>query len=892
MEENACGILSYAGLNRDGLLAQAKAAFIQAQPPVPRRFDAFLPLFPIELVQYMDYVGVSEARGAKAAPSGFSIDPAEYHQKLYARLPELYAEDNYSRNFDYEGHFVGRGVFTVDRAFADRFPQYGPFMGEKLAVHLIGGGFQAVAVPESVYPRGGGLLMRLEQAMQVTQRAELFVQYAKTRIAAGDRYEAEAFAADYLRVAKAQPVTFTQRELSRLLQNLSVLKSLQSDNAAVGLYTESARMAGRVLEYVPMRYACDLFTREAVDKHTARLAQVYFTDTEHISDLWIPWQDVNAFVDRHAMTLDMRALCEGYQIAPRYDPETGGGRYPDAVRVAVVRDRELKLMVGEAINNPAYGDGMGPQGIIGRHVYIADSREMLRQRKLALEEAGVAAVNLNLPPAEYRRRLMLAVLQEHKGRLVDAMYRRETVLAQIDPEAPVYAKACQLLGERVDKLAEVVKRESKQGGMAQMSGYDADIDYLTRMRRNREGEPQQSVTGKPISFARDPLREQSIESGYAMRAGLLRMAYAEAALPEPPTPPVSGADDSEDEPAREPLPPIPATEAKTAPGTPTKAAPPPKAVARPGAMPGGHAPKPGTESRQPAHTEATGAHQAARTPSAVAGQGSAPASASPAQATPAVKNMPGMIAQTPLRSPNARPPEPAAKPASGAPAQAPDAVTANATAPLPEATAADAPAPLTEPVTANALDQAPDPVAANAPAQAPDPVAANALDQAPEAVAANAPAQAPEAVAADTPALTPEAVAADAPAPPPESVAADASPAPDGEAESASGVQPRRGRVSLKELTRRGEAPDAAQYNGSAAASPVEKPAAPASAPGLAPGTAPAAAPSPDEPIPGDAAAAEEPAKPKLAYILRRGSEGAATKSYSRMTDMLKKRGQ
>jgi hypothetical protein len=35
----------------------------------------------------------------------------------------------------------------------------------------------------------------------------------------------------------------------------------------------------------------------------------------------------------------------------------------------------------------------------------------------------------------------------------------------------------------------------------------------------------------------------------------------------------------------------------------------------------------------------------------------------------------------------------------------------------------------------------------------------------------------------------------------------------------------------------------------------------------------------------------EEPPKPKLAYILRRGSEAAASQSYSRMSEMLKKKG-
>jgi len=558
MEKNACGIVSYAGLSKETLLSLGKAAFAQAQPPVPKRFDAFLPLFPIELVQNMDYVGLSEVKGTRVAPSGFSIDPVEYHRKLYLQFPDLYTGDNYARNFDYEGRYVGRGIFTVDHAWVDHFPQYQPFMGEKLMIYLIGGGFQAVAVPESVYPRGGGVMEAAESAMQVTRHVELFNHYARARIATGDKYDAELFQAEFLNTTGLTVTTLTQKEISRVLQDLSIMKSLQSDTASVGLYTENARRAERVSQYVPMRYACDLFTPEAVDKHTARLVQLYHADNDYVSDLWIPYQDFIAYVDKRTMTLDVRRLCEGYQIAPRYDPDTFGGRYPEAVRVVVVRDRDLKLMVGEVINNPAYGDGMGPQGMIGKQVYIADSREMIRQRKLTLEEVEVAAENAVLPPAEYRKGLALAVLQEHKGRQVDAMYRRETALEQINLGTPVYEKACALLNERVEKLNVIVKRESAQSGMSQMSGYDADIDYLHRKALEREGDPEGTTGAKRIAFARDAQREQSIESGYAMRTGLLRMMYQDAALPEPPPEQTIGADDSEDEAGHEHLPPIPA----------------------------------------------------------------------------------------------------------------------------------------------------------------------------------------------------------------------------------------------------------------------------------------------------------------------------------------------
>ncbi|HPS82508.1 MAG TPA: hypothetical protein PLP25_11690, partial [Candidatus Limiplasma sp.] len=418
MEKNACGIVSYAGLSKETLFSLGKAAFAQSPSPVPKRFDAFLPLFPIELVQNMDYIGPSDARGARVAPSGFSIDPVEYHRKLYAQIPELYAGDNVARNFDYEGRYTGKGVFTVDAVWVDHFPQYRPFLGEKLMIHLIGNGYQGVAVPECVYPRGGGVLEAAEAAMNITQHVELFVQYARARVSAGERYDAEAYQAEFLHTTGLTVLTLTQKEISRALQDLSIVKSLQNDMGSVGLYTENARQAERVSQYVPMRYACDLFTAEAVDKHTARLAQLYYADSDFVSDLWIPYQDFYAYVNRRTMTVDARRLCEGYQLAPRYDPENLCARYPDSVRVAVVRDRDLKLLVGEVINNPAYGDGMGPQGMIGKQVYIADSREMIRQRRLAPEEANLSVQNLTLPMEEYRRSLAQAVLQEHKGRLV------------------------------------------------------------------------------------------------------------------------------------------------------------------------------------------------------------------------------------------------------------------------------------------------------------------------------------------------------------------------------------------------------------------------------------------------------------------------------------------
>ena len=541
MEENASGTVGYAGLSAEMLISRAKALFAQAQPPVPERFSAFLPLFPAELVQNMDYLGIRH--GAHVAPNGFSIDPTEYHAKLYARMPELYAGDNALRNFTYEGRYLGESVFTVDEAWAEAFPQYRPFLGERLSIRLIGGSGQAVAVPESVYPRGGGVLDAAEEALGIAERGTDYAHYVQERVAEGETYDAEAFAADYLTAEGLSPVRFTQNDLARVLQDLAVVKSLQGDESGAHSFTEYARLAERVGQYVPMRYACDHFTVQTPEKRTVRLAQLCFADNDFISDLWMPYVELSAFADRRTLSLDARRVCAVYQIAPRYDPETGGGLCPDTVRVATVHDTGMTLMTARARNNPAYGDGLNAEGAPATLVFVPDSREMIRQRRVSLERCAFALENRAVAPEEYRKMQRMAVLQEQKGRLIDALHRRETALRQLDPSAPIYEKARTLLNARVDKVAVAVARESAALGETPASGYDEDIAYLRRMERDREG----LIRPAEEPFTRDGEREQSIEGGYAMRGRLLKKMYAETALPEEPVQPVTeGADDSED----------------------------------------------------------------------------------------------------------------------------------------------------------------------------------------------------------------------------------------------------------------------------------------------------------------------------------------------------------
>ncbi len=501
------GIISYAGLDRDMLIAAALRAFERSDEPVPERFSLLLPVFPAELIVNMDFIGSRQDNKSSVSPQGFSTDAAEYHRKLWEEYPELYRDGNYRRNFNFEGKLIGRGAMIVDAAWAERFPQYKPFMGERLRVYMIGGGHQAAAVPESLYPRGGGLLRSIETELRITARCSHYAAYMKRRLAAGDKYDAERFEADYLRINELVPVLIGQGELEQVMQDMSMARSLKSEQAARSVFTENARRAVNIPQYVPFRHACDRFAEEPLTRATSRLVQLLFEEDD-TGDMWLPYQDVSEYIERGAA--DAAELCKGFQIAPQGDAETGGGRYPTRVRMASVRGGELRMLVADTVNNFAYGSGIGPLGMANRVVYLPNSRELISSGVLCAEEADFVCENGAVTPEDYRGMRSLAVLQELKGRLIDAMYRRESTLSRMQRGTSAYERAVEILDGRVDKHSEVVEKYAAAFGGTQRSGYDDDIDCLREMALSREAQA-------PLEI--DPQRIQSIESGYAMRGG-------------------------------------------------------------------------------------------------------------------------------------------------------------------------------------------------------------------------------------------------------------------------------------------------------------------------------------------------------------------------------------
>lgn len=532
------GIISYAGLDETALWAGAKRAFMMTDALVPERFHAFLPLFPVELVVNMSYLGPGKPM---AAPSGFSIDPDEYHRALSQEHPTLYQGDNRKRNFDYDDAFRGGGAVTVDDAWANAFPQYAPFRGERLRVYLIGGGHQAVAVPESLYPRAAGLLEGVERALKITARCQHFDAYVRARLAMGEKYDPTAFEEEYLHFNALTSVCVTQQALSRAMQDLCILRDLRAGGRMRALFTEAAVRSRQVAQYRMGLRACDVFEEEPVTRVTARLVQLYNQGDGAIYDMWLPYEDASAYINRERMMLDARALCNGFQLPPAPDAQTGGARYPDRARVAVVRNHDVQPLVAEALNNPAYGDGLGPQGTLNRLVYLANSAKLLKERKLSLEHVELVCVNTDIPAARWERMLLDAQKQEAKGNLIDTMYQREHALMQMAANDPAFRSARELLNERVDEAEKALWALPGVPKEGQPSGYDADLAYLRKMWRSREGllEPDE------LPFEPDAQRERAIECGYAMRAW--KAVHADAADADALCTPVDKADFSQGE---------------------------------------------------------------------------------------------------------------------------------------------------------------------------------------------------------------------------------------------------------------------------------------------------------------------------------------------------------
>jgi len=508
------GVISYAGLDENALWEKARHFF--AAEKLPERFRGFLPVFPMELIVNMPYAGAAPY----ASPAGFSMRAADYHRVLSEELPDLYQGHNRARCFDANGRFTGNTP-AVDEAWVQLFPQYRPFLGDRLALHMIGGGHQAVAVPESIFPRGGGVLARFEREAGVADRSQHFAAFLRERTSPGAPCDHMQLEADYLNQNGLSPLRIRQSDILRAMDETLIMDQLEGKKPHAA---PSVPGTGLIPQYQPYRYACDLFEPIAFSRQRTRLIQLYYAGNPFISDFWLQWQDVSGYIDKTRRTLDVRALCHGFQIAPIADPHERGGCYPNRIRVVNVCSRDLEPMAAQTINNPAYGSGLNPVGTLNRIIWLSDTPALLADGSLKEEACNLTCENTQVDESEFLRMRALAEWQEHKGRLIDAMHRRETTLAKLQPGTLTYERSRDILDAKVSRLNALVKYPPFPN--CPSSGYDADIEYLRRQAQCREGVTEDGSPA-PTMFPGDTRREKCIESGFAMRSAAQGFALSD-----------------------------------------------------------------------------------------------------------------------------------------------------------------------------------------------------------------------------------------------------------------------------------------------------------------------------------------------------------------------------
>ena len=458
------GIISYSGLRLDELLLCMQ----QELDPDGDRLCRFLPLFPAELIQNMPYVGLN---GRCAAPSGFTVDPLLYHDMLLHEIPELYTGENAVRCIR-DGDFIGKDMY-VDAAWADHFPQYADFLGEKLYVRLIGGGYQGVAVPQSLYPLGAEWLDYVERKLGITQRAQDAARYIANRIRKGEHFEVTQYESDYLQATGVSTFWVKQSDLEHYRRNQQYV----SGKVQPVIYSGDAA----VPQYVPSLVACDLFTDYYDTPFTKKLAQLFYEGDDYVSDFWIPWRQAWTFGDLKRNAINALLLCQGYQMPP--SAMADGAKYPATLRVVSIQAGHLPMQMAEISANSCYGKPSVPTGAATKLIYIPNSKALIENGTLRCESLRLLMEQTALSEMEWLEMRKGAFLNWQYSRLNDELLARDRVLNGLDLTMPGVSEALEPYNRRIDAL----ERELSEYNVDDSGAAKEQCHYLQRKYRFTTG---------------------------------------------------------------------------------------------------------------------------------------------------------------------------------------------------------------------------------------------------------------------------------------------------------------------------------------------------------------------------------------------------------------------
>ncbi|NLI22010.1 MAG: hypothetical protein GX418_10745 [Clostridiales bacterium] len=541
-------VAAYAGMD-SGQLFSLWSDLVWRTPvknPEATRLIHYLPVHPGELTVGMPFVGQEFADGHSVNTQGWLRDPNYFLTELYKRDPTLFQGRNLEENLNAHGQFDGHGGVYVDEVIAERFPQYRPFLNEKMAHHHIGEDGQAALVPESVHSNGYGVIHNGEKALGVTENAEQFSAYRQSLRESGEDagLSEPAIRSRYYRDKGLAPVSVSNEEIQRRAPVERVLKQPLSDEEAAHL--DALRVASKMNEArpstdhapaddtgdaeflrqvglsqnrmfdstetpahgrartdaaaptpAPRAYLADTDLTVARLPYGTQLVQLGHTDGKEPGDYFVTMGEYQRMTGS-GRSVNAGALSDQLQIAPY-----GEGLWSGANFYTVTAPEGLRVAIGQCRNNPGYGEGGGQQ------VILPDARQALAEGGLSEGAEFRGRTNTSDPRSFSNTRVPAAEVEDGR-RVQDAAViqaQQVTSLRALDQENAAAAPGT------ADESARLEATLQAQAGEQKLE--DTGLSDAVRQcpmgeyRRYLEEKTDAHSSGK--SFAPDPAMEAEID---------------------------------------------------------------------------------------------------------------------------------------------------------------------------------------------------------------------------------------------------------------------------------------------------------------------------------------------------------------------------------------------
>ncbi|MBU3157549.1 hypothetical protein LL037_16520 [Clostridium estertheticum] len=136
-----------------------------------------------ELIVNMEFIGQENNGKSNVNNCGWKRDSRYYFKQLLNRHPEYFSEENKWSLED--------GISPLcDKVFIDYFPEYKPFLGDKLIHHHIGEDGQSVALPAGLHI-GYGIVHNVEKELGITKNAHDFSDLVQCKYSSSEKFDWE-----------------------------------------------------------------------------------------------------------------------------------------------------------------------------------------------------------------------------------------------------------------------------------------------------------------------------------------------------------------------------------------------------------------------------------------------------------------------------------------------------------------------------------------------------------------------------------------------------------------------------------------------------------------------------------------------------------------------------